>query len=86
MGDCIIVRSFNRFFMYGSRKARSIPMEVPADDIDDNAHRAIDPKLPTKVIVHGFGSNCNHLWVYDMRSALMSIHDCNIGIYVTKFT
>ncbi|XP_011348633.1 uncharacterized protein LOC105285827 isoform X2 [Ooceraea biroi] len=67
-----------RFFVYGSRKARSIPMEVPADDINDNAHRAIDPDLPTKVIVHGFGSNCNHLWVYDMKSALMSIHDCNI--------
>ncbi|XP_011174955.1 uncharacterized protein LOC105207204 isoform X2 [Solenopsis invicta] len=67
-----------RFLVYGSRKARSIPMEVPADDISDNAHRAIDPNLPTKVIVHGFGSDCNHLWVYDMRSALMSIHDCNI--------
>ncbi|XP_011631174.1 uncharacterized protein LOC105423202 isoform X2 [Pogonomyrmex barbatus] len=68
-----------RFLVYGSRKARSIPMEVPADDINaDNANRAIDPNLPTKVIVHGFGSDCNHLWVYDMRSALMSIHDCNI--------
>jgi len=70
----------NRFFIYGSRKGKSIPMEVPADNINDNAHRAIDPGLPTKVIVHGFGSNCNHLWVYDMKSALMSIHDCNIGI------
>ncbi|KAL0099020.1 hypothetical protein PUN28_020221 [Cardiocondyla obscurior] len=67
-----------RFFIYGTRKARSIPMEVPADDISDNVRRAIDPNLPTKVIVHGFGSDCNHLWVYDMRSALMSIHDCNI--------
>ncbi|XP_077266184.1 uncharacterized protein LOC143899644 isoform X1 [Temnothorax americanus] len=67
-----------RFIVYGSRKARAIPMEVPADDIDDSVHRAIDPNLPTKVIVHGFGSDCNHLWVYDMRSALMSIHDCNI--------
>ncbi|XP_018358818.1 PREDICTED: uncharacterized protein LOC108758381 isoform X1 [Trachymyrmex cornetzi] len=67
-----------RFLVYGSRKARSIPMEVPADNINDNVRRAIDPNLPTKVIVHGFGSDCNHLWVYDMRSALMSIHDCNI--------
>ncbi|XP_018047089.1 PREDICTED: uncharacterized protein LOC108686338 [Atta colombica] len=67
-----------RFIVYGSRKARSIPMEVPADNINDNVRRAIDPNLPTKVIVHGFGSDCNHLWVYDMRSALMSIHDCNI--------
>ena len=67
-----------RFLIYGTRRARSIPMEVPADDINDNTHRAIDPALPTKVIVHGFGSHCHHLWVYDMRSALMSIQDCNI--------
>ncbi|KZC08766.1 Pancreatic lipase-related protein 1 [Dufourea novaeangliae] len=67
-----------RFLVYGSRKARSIPMEVPADDINDNAHRAIDPELPTKVIVHGFGSSCDHVWVYEMRSALMTVHECNI--------
>lgn len=68
-----------RFLVYGSRKARSIPMEVPAEDINDNAHRAIDPDLPTKVIVHGFGSSCDHVWVYEMRSALMTAHECNIG-------
>ncbi|XP_029158872.1 uncharacterized protein LOC114931098 [Nylanderia fulva] len=67
-----------RFLIYGTRRARSIPMEVSADEINDNTHRAIDPVLPTKVIVHGFGSHCHHLWVYDMRSALMSIQDCNI--------
>ncbi|XP_076162425.1 uncharacterized protein LOC143144182 isoform X2 [Ptiloglossa arizonensis] len=67
-----------RFLVYGSRKARSIPMEVSADDINDNAHRAIDPDLPTKVIVHGFGSSCDHVWVYEMRSALMTVHECNI--------
>ncbi|XP_076686791.1 uncharacterized protein LOC143378740 isoform X2 [Andrena cerasifolii] len=53
-------------------------MEVSADDINDNAHRAIDPDLPTKVIVHGFGSSCDHVWVYEMRSALMTVHECNI--------
>ncbi|XP_015182837.1 PREDICTED: uncharacterized protein LOC107069771 [Polistes dominula] len=67
-----------RFLVYGSRKARSIPMEVPAEDINDNAHRAIDPDLPTKVIVHGFGSSCDHVWVYEMRLALMTVQECNI--------
>ncbi|XP_015607899.1 uncharacterized protein LOC107273844 isoform X2 [Cephus cinctus] len=67
-----------RFLVYGSRKARSIPTEVPAENINDNAHRVIDPELPTKVIVHGFGSSCDHIWVYEMRSALMSVHECNI--------
>ena len=66
--------------MYGSRKARSIPMEVPASNISDGmASRVIDPKLPTKVIVHGFGSGCDYVWVYELRAALTSVLDCNIG-------
>ncbi|XP_034946131.1 uncharacterized protein [Chelonus insularis] len=67
-----------RFFVYQSRKPRSISTEVPADDINERVSNAIDPELPTKVIVHGFGSDCEHIWVYEMRSALMSVHDCNI--------
>lgn len=54
-------------------------MDVPAEEIADKAFQAIDPDLPTKVIVHGFGSSCDHVWVYEMRSALMSVHECNIG-------
>ncbi|XP_011307811.1 uncharacterized protein [Fopius arisanus] len=67
-----------RFFVYGTRKARSVPMEVAADDMSEKVNNAIDPELTTKVIVHGFGSGCDHIWVYEMRSALMSVHDCNI--------
>lgn len=68
-----------RFFVYGSRKARSIPMEVSAEDISEKIRHAIDVDLPTKVLVHGFGSDCDHIWVYEMRSALMQVQDCNVG-------
>jgi hypothetical protein len=54
-------------------------MEVPADNISEKTNNAIDPELPTKVIVHGFGSSCDHIWVYEMRSALMAVIECNIG-------
>lgn len=37
------------------------------------AARAFDPNRPTRVIVHGFGSNCDNVWVYEMRSALMAV-------------
>lgn len=30
------------------------------------------------MIVHGFGSSCSHVWVYEMRSALMAVEDCNV--------
>lgn len=37
------------------------------------AERAFDSSKPTRVIVHGFGSNCDNVWVYEMRSALMAV-------------
>lgn len=42
------------------------------------AARAFDPDKPTRVIVHGFGSNCDNVWVYEMRSALMAVEECNV--------
>lgn len=29
-----------------------------------------------RVIVHGFGSSCPHVWIYELRSALMAVEDC----------
>lgn len=54
-------------------------MEVSAEDISEKIRHAIDVDLPTKVLVHGFGSDCDHIWVYEMRSALMQVQDCNVG-------
>ncbi|XP_050672179.1 uncharacterized protein LOC126970395 [Leptidea sinapis] len=42
------------------------------------AARTFDPARPTRVIVHGFGSNCDNVWVYEMRSALMAVEECNV--------
>ncbi|XP_030026714.2 uncharacterized protein LOC115444885 [Manduca sexta] len=42
------------------------------------AARAFDSNRPTRVIVHGFGSNCDNVWVYEMRSALMAVEECNV--------
>ncbi|XP_013189402.2 uncharacterized protein LOC106134007 [Amyelois transitella] len=42
------------------------------------AARAFDSSRPTRVIVHGFGSSCDNVWVYEMRSALMAVEECNV--------
>ncbi|KAM3962930.1 uncharacterized protein ACR2FA_003031 [Aphomia sociella] len=42
------------------------------------AARAFDSSRPTRIIVHGFGSNCDNVWVYEMRSALMAVEECNV--------
>ncbi|XP_043212799.1 pancreatic triacylglycerol lipase-like [Amphibalanus amphitrite] len=34
--------------------------------------------LPTKVIIHGFGSSCNRVWAHEMREALLFTLDCNV--------
>lgn len=42
------------------------------------AVRAFDAAKPTRVIVHGFGASCDNVWVYEMRSALMAVEECNV--------
>lgn len=32
--------------------------------------------LPIRVIVHGFGSSCPHVWIYELRTAIMAVEDC----------
>ncbi|CAG0880518.1 unnamed protein product [Cyprideis torosa] len=34
--------------------------------------------VPTKLIVHGFGSSCSHRWATEMRTALLLQVDCNV--------
>ncbi|XP_016948067.1 uncharacterized protein LOC108023287 [Drosophila biarmipes] len=33
-------------------------------------------ELSVRVIVHGFGSACPHVWIYEMKTALMAVEDC----------
>ncbi|XP_037920542.1 uncharacterized protein LOC119657613 isoform X2 [Hermetia illucens] len=33
-------------------------------------------ELSTRVIVHGFGSACPHVWIYEMKTALMAVENC----------
>ncbi|TMW42475.1 hypothetical protein DOY81_012446 [Sarcophaga bullata] len=32
--------------------------------------------MSVRVIVHGFGSACPHVWIYEMKTALMAVEDC----------
>ncbi|RZF32036.1 hypothetical protein LSTR_LSTR007114 [Laodelphax striatellus] len=73
-----------RFRMYSSKKNRR--SDTPLLDVGFAnltavytwAGKAFNVSAPTKVIVHGFGSSCSHVWVYEMRRALMSVEECNV--------
>lgn len=30
-------------------------------------------RMSVRIIVHGFGSSCSHVWIYEMRTALMAV-------------
>lgn len=67
-----------RFLLYSSRRSRR---DTPLLDVAFTnmtsiwhwAGKAFNVSAPTKVIVHGFGSSCSNVWVYEMRSALMDV-------------
>ena len=66
-----------RFYLYSGRaRANSPVMDVPFTNLTAVwpwAGKAFNISSPTKVIVHGFGGSCNNVWVYEMRSALMTV-------------
>ncbi|KAH8388049.1 hypothetical protein KR093_011375, partial [Drosophila rubida] len=49
------------------------PKKTPPPSIDDL--EGFD-ELSVRVIVHGFGSACPHVWIYEMKTALMAVEDC----------
>ncbi|KAJ9592615.1 hypothetical protein L9F63_015716, partial [Diploptera punctata] len=71
-----------KFFLFSGRGRASTPlMDVPFTNMSiiwPWARKAFNVSAPTKVIVHGFGGSCGHVWVYEMRSALMTVEDCNV--------
>ncbi|KAJ8960020.1 hypothetical protein NQ318_009456 [Aromia moschata] len=73
-----------RFLLYPGRSRRrsgSPPAEVPFEKLDEAfewAKQGFNNSLPTKVLIHGFGSDCSYIWVYEIRSALMAVEEVNI--------
>ncbi|XP_045475370.1 uncharacterized protein LOC123681176 [Harmonia axyridis] len=73
-----------KFLLYpGRNRGRSgtPPAEVPFHNISDAfdwAKQGFNNSLSTKVLIHGFGSGCTHIWVYEMRSALMAVEEINV--------
>ncbi|XP_026485773.2 uncharacterized protein LOC113393211 [Vanessa tameamea] len=70
------------FLLYSTTSRGDQPLiAVPASNMSAAwswAARAFNTARPTRVIVHGFGSNCDNVWVYEMRSALMAVEECNV--------
>ncbi|XP_076265251.1 uncharacterized protein LOC143199365 [Rhynchophorus ferrugineus] len=73
-----------KFLMYPARTRRrrsgSAPAEIPFDKLTEAfewAKSGFNKSLPTKVLIHGFGSDCGYIWAYEIRSALMAVEEVN---------
>ncbi|KAK5644781.1 hypothetical protein RI129_006081 [Pyrocoelia pectoralis] len=73
-----------KFFLYPSHKSRRngfTHLEIPSSNVSDAfnwGEKGFNRDLPTKVLIHGFGSDCSHIWVYELRSALMAVEEMNV--------
>lgn len=52
---------------------KTSPLLLLLDELEDLS------KVSTRVIVHGFGSSCSHVWIYEMRAALMAVVSIILG-------
>lgn len=73
-----------RFLLYPARtrqrRSGSAPTEIPFEKLDEAfvwAKGGFNKSLPTKVLIHGFGSDCGYIWAYEIRSALMAVEEIN---------
>lgn len=51
------------------------PESPPRNTLTLKTFEGLD-RMSVRVIVHGFGSACHHVWIYEMRTALMAVEDC----------
>ncbi|KAK4875580.1 hypothetical protein RN001_012002 [Aquatica leii] len=73
-----------KFIFHPSHKYRKkgfSQVEVSFNNLSDAFkwdQQGFNTDIATKVLIHGFGSDCSHVWVYELRSALMAVEDMNI--------
>lgn len=61
-----------RFFLYTPRN-RDVPHPLVYNNASTILTSPYNATLPTKVMIHGFGSSCQRIWAKEMRTALISV-------------
>ncbi|GIY63323.1 pancreatic lipase-related protein 2 [Caerostris darwini] len=68
----------NTQFLLYTRKNPHDPQIIDYKKPETVLESNIDPKLPLKFITHGFGGRNNLTWIWEMKNALLKMHDVNI--------
>lgn len=61
-----------RFFLYTPRN-RDTPHPLVYNNATTILTSPYNASLPSKVMIHGFGSSCQRIWAKEMRTALISV-------------
>lgn len=61
-----------RFFLYTPRN-RDVAFPLAYNNVSTILFSPYNNSLPTKVMIHGFGSSCQRVWAKEMRTALISV-------------
>ncbi|CAG7822757.1 unnamed protein product, partial [Allacma fusca] len=60
-------------FLLFTRQNRQVPEVFSYFNFTSMYGSYFNSSIPTKVIIHGFGSTCNRIWASEMRLALLSV-------------
>lgn len=66
------IKAENTTTVNDSANADNITVELNKNALALDAFEGLD-QMSVRVIVHGFGSACHHVWIYEMRTALMAV-------------
>ncbi|XP_069173439.1 uncharacterized protein [Procambarus clarkii] len=66
-----------RFLLY-TRERGEREKVIKPHNISTIVNSHFNISRPTKLLIHGFGSSCNSVWIREMRVALLTMMDVNI--------
>ena len=61
-----------RFFLYTTSN-REISQQMAYNNASSIVSSAFNAFMPSKIMIHGFGSSCQRVWAREMRMALISV-------------
>ncbi|XP_055942962.1 pancreatic lipase-related protein 2-like [Argiope bruennichi] len=72
--------SVNTQFLLYTRKNPHTPQFIDYKKPETIVNSNINPKLPLKVLTHGFGGKNNLTWLWEMKNAFIEMEDVNVII------
>ena len=74
-----------RFFLYTPRN-KDAAYQLIYNNGSTIVTSPYNASLPTKVMIHGFGSSCQRIWAKEMRNALISVVSRSLRRFIIRYS